>query len=370
MGMTKAMRKVPVNCLEPGMRLARAVLGTGGEVYLNAGVTLTKKYIRRLEAIGFYSVYVEDRLLDGVTVQDVISEKTRRDAIIEVRKALTEVSRPGMKAINVAQEITVMVDSIVSELLRNPYATVNLVDIRAEGAYLFHHSVNVCVLSVLTGINYGLQKEQLVNLGVGALLHDAGKVRVPPEILNKPGSLTDDEFDQIKLHCAYGRDILKDHPAASVIAYAHHERYNGEGYPLGLKGRDINYFAQMVGMADVYDALTSDRCYRKAHAPHDALELISGSGNWWFDTKLVYNFLCCVAAYPTGTLVQLSSGEIGVVVDTPQGYSFFPNVRVLLNAQGQKVLPYLLSTVKENLWVNRVLDDVEVQTIRNMLETS
>lgn len=364
------MRKVPVDCLVPGMCLSRAVLGISGEVYLAAGVTLTRRYIQRLADMGFYSVYIEDRLLDGVEVRDVISEKTRRDAIIEVRKVLVEVSMPGTKALNVPREITGIADNIVSELLKNPYSTVNLVDIRSEGAYLFHHSVNVCVLSVLTGINHGLQKDQLINLGVGALLHDVGKVRVRPEILNKPGSLTDNEFDLVKLHCAYGRDILKDHATASTIAYAHHERYNGEGYPLGLKGRDINYLAQMVGMADVYDALTSDRCYRKAYAPHDALELISGSGNWWFDTRLVHNFLCCVAAYPIGTVVQISSGEIGVVVDTPQAYAFFPNVRVLLNAEGRKVLPYPVSTVEKNLWVSRVLDDEETRTIRNMLETT
>ncbi|MEW6541277.1 MAG: HD-GYP domain-containing protein [Bacillota bacterium] len=361
------MRKVPVNYLEPGMRLARPVLGTGGEVYLAAGVTLSRKYIQRLEKIGFSSVYVEDRLLDGVFVQDVISDKTRRDAIMQVRKSLMEWSRPGTKAINVTQDITRVADAIVGDLLKNPFSTVNLVDIRTEGAYLFHHSVNVCVLAVLAGINYGLQREQLINLGVGALLHDAGKVRVPAEILNKPGSLTADEFDQVKLHCAHGRDILGGHPASSVIAYAHHERYNGGGYPLGLKGRDINYLAQMVGIADIYDALTSERCYRKAHAPHDALELIAGSGNWWFDTRLVHNFVRCVAAYPTGTLVVLSSGEVGVVVDTPQAHPFFPNVRILLNAQRRKVLPYTRSTVQENLWVSRVLDDEEVRTIRQTL---
>jgi|Deesub1362A_J573_1020465.scaffolds.fasta_scaffold00091_80 HD-GYP domain-containing protein (c-di-GMP phosphodiesterase class II) len=362
------MRKVPVSYLVPGMRLARPVLGTKGEVYLNAGVTLSRRYIERLGEIGFPAVYVEDNLLNGVEIRDVISEKTRRDAITQVRRILTAPSSPKARVLNADLALATMAESIVTELLKNPLSVVNLVDIRAEGAYLYHHSVNVCILAVLTGINFGLHKEQLLDLALGALLHDVGKIKVNPDILNKPGALTAEEFEHVKQHCAYGRDILKEHRVASMIAYAHHERYNGEGYPLGLKEREIGFQPQLVGIADVYDALTSDRCYRKAVLPHEALEMIAGAGNWWFDVKLVHNFLRCVAAYPTGTLVEVSSGEIGIVLDTPQSFTFFPNVRVLLNANGEKVLPYHLSTVENNLWVSRVLGEEEAEVVRKMLD--
>ncbi len=361
------MRKVPVSYLMPGMRLARPVLGDKGEVYLNTGVTLTQRYIEKLSAIGFCAVYVEDKLLNGVEIRDVVTEKTRRDAIVEVRKVLVQAASPKARVLNAGPELTKVAESIVTELLDNPLSVVNLMDIRAAGAYLFHHSVNVCILAVLTGINFGLPRGQLLDLALGALLHDVGKLRVDPAILNKPGKLTEEEFSQVQKHCAYGQEMLREHRVASMIAYAHHERYNGEGYPLGLRGRDIGLLPQIVGLADVYDALTSDRCYRAAVAPHEVLEMIAASGNWWFDVKLVENFLCCVAAYPTGAMVEVSSGEIGIVTDTPRAYPFFPNVRVLFNAKREKVFPYQMSTVEHNRWISRVLGEEEAQAVRELL---
>jgi HD-GYP domain-containing protein (c-di-GMP phosphodiesterase class II) len=343
-------------------------MGMNKEVYLSSGVILTRRYIKKLAALGFYAVYVEDQLLNGIEVHDVITEKTRRDATVQVRKVLTEGAFSKDRTLNVTPELVTVAENIVAELLANPFSVVNLADIRAEEAYLYHHSVNVGVLAVLAGISLGLPKDPLLGIALGALLHDIGKLKLDSEILDKPGRLTDEEFEHVKLHCAYGQEALKEHRVAGMIAYAHHERYSGEGYPQGLKGRELSYQAQLVGIADVYDALTADRCYRKAVAPHKALELLAGSGNWWFDIKLVKNFLNCVAAYPSGTMVEVSSGEIGLVINTPRTCTFFPNVRILLDANRKKVSPYYLSTVENNLWINRVLDEEEAEVIRKILE--
>lgn len=363
------MRRISTRLLYPGMRLARRVYGKSGEVYLNAGVVLTRRYIERLVQLGFSAVYIEDRLTSGIEVTDVISEETRAHAVRQVKGLLTEATSSKSQSIICPPSLAPVIEDIVDQLLNNRFSVVNLTDIRAEGEYLFHHSVNVCVLAVMTGITLGYGRSRLFDLGMGALLHDVGKVHISSQILNKPDVLTREEFEEVKKHTTYGRNILRDHPEAAEIAYAHHERYNGDGYPRGLKGSDIDVFAQITGIADVFDALTSDRCYRSAQRPCNALELLSGAGDWWFEARLVQAFMENVAAYPTGTVVELNCGLIGVTVDTPKGSSFFPNVRVLLNAEGKPVAPYEISTVQENLWVSRVLEEIEVASLSERLDT-
>lgn len=361
------MRWIPTRLLQPGMRLANRIYGKSGEVYLNAGVELTARYIQRLENLGFHSIYIEDRLSNGLEVADVISEETRRFAVHQVRGLLETSASAKARSIVLQPDLVAVIDDIVDQLLGNTFSVVNLTDIRAVGDYLFHHSVNVCVLSVMTGITLGYGRERLVDLGMGALLHDIGKVRVPQHILNKPDALTKEEFEEVKKHTVFGRDMLRDHPQAADIAYAHHERYNGKGYPLGLRKTEISVFAQLTGIADVFDALTSDRCYRAAQHPSHALELLSGAGNVWFEARLIKAFMENVAAYPTGTVIQINSGEIGIVTDTPKGSPFFPDLRVLLDADGNPVPPYLISTVKERRWVSRILDEEEVRTLNHRL---
>lgn len=363
------MRRIPTRLLHPGMRLAKRIYGQNGEVYLNAGVELTTRYIKRLEGLGFCAVYIEDRLLNGLEVSDVISEETRRHAVQQVKGFLGK--RPALareKAVRLEPGLVAVIDDIIDQLLDNPFSVVNLTDIRAVGEYLFHHSVNVCVLAVMAGITLGYARGRLVDLGTGALLHDIGKVRVAPQILNKSEALTREEFAEIQKHAVYGYEMLRDYPPAADIAYSHHERYSGGGYPRGLRGPRISVFAQLTGVADVFDALTSDRAYRKAQHPSHALELLSGAGGVWFEARLIKAFMENVAAYPTGTMVELNSGVTGVVTDTPRGSPFFPEVRVLLDAGGHPVTPYKLSTVRENKWVSRVLTDDETEALHKRLE--
>lgn len=364
------MRRVPVQSLVPGMVLARPVIGKWGEKYLATGITLSRRYIEKLGELGFHAVYIVDELLDGVEIEDVISEQTRQEAITQVRSILEDASSPTAKLVNVPGSLTQLLNNMVSQLLNNPLAVVNLTDIRAEDAYLFHHSVNVCVLSVMTGINRGLKKGHLLDLGLGALLHDVGKVRVETEVLYKPGALTPVEFDRVKRHCEYGRDMLREHQVAGMVAFSHHERYDGGGYPRGLTGEQIHHYAQIVGIADIYDAVTADRCYRKAVIPHKALNLIMDLKGSGFERALVDSFTSCVAAYPTGTLVEVASGEIGVVVNTPRSAPFSPNVRILMDAARGKLTPYHLATAEAGIPVVRVLEDAEASLVREALESN
>ncbi|RJX22909.1 MAG: HD-GYP domain-containing protein [Desulforudis sp.] len=353
------MRSIPTRLLKPGMRLAKKVYGSNGEVYLNAGVELTSRYVGRLQELGFLHVHIEDKFLDGIEVKDVIADETRAQAVRQVKNLLQSASSPSARVLIHQPDLTRTVDDIIDQLLDNTFSMLNLTEIRAEGEYLFHHSVRVAVISLMTGMTLGYGRDRLFDLGMGALLHDVGKVKVPKEILDKPDGLTQEEFAEVKKHTVYGRDMLRNHPEAAEVAYAHHERYNGEGYPRGLERHDIHIFAQLTGLADVFDALTSDRSYRRAQPPCNALELLSGSGNWWFEGRLVQAFMHNIAAYPTGTLLELNSGEVGIVIDTPKGHPFFPNVRVLLGPNRAKVTPYDLSTLQNNLWVTRAMAEDE-----------
>lgn len=358
-----SMRRIPITALRPGMRVARPVYGSSGQVLLQRDVILTRRYVAHLKELGVPFLYIDDGLLDGYRVDDVISDETRAGAVNKVRNlvAAVETPNPAGHVIMRTKDMSRTVNTIVEELLAQQELMVNLIDIRLEDDYLFGHSVNVCVLALVTGITVGLPKEQLVNLGVGAILHDVGKGAIPRNILYKPGSLTKAEYEAVKKHTTEGYEILSTLPHARDVAHEHHERYDGKGYPHGKKGEQIHTNAQIVAICDVYDAVTSTRVYRPAHPAHEALELISGSGNQAFSLKMVTKFLENIAAYPTGSVVELSDKRIGIVIDTPKGFCKYPRIKLLFDEEGRPYsVPVEINTLDfPALVVRRVLTEEE-----------
>lgn len=325
------MYRISVDALRPGMKIAKAVYTSDGHILINQGVVVRERYISHLQRLGITSVYVEDDLAVGLVVEDVIDEATRIEAIKTVREFFVSSRQNGSGRCLIPDEkLEKTVNQILEDLLSQRNLMVNLQDIRAVDDYTFAHSVNVCVLALITGIGLGLSKTQLTHLGMGALMHDIGKVKIPPSIMNKPGKLTDEEFAVMKQHTTIGFEILRNQISllTAHVALEHHERYDGSGYPNQLSGNDIHLFARICSVADVFDALTADRVYRKAFPPHEAYEYLAASGGSQFDFHVVSAFLRHVAAYPTGTWVELNTGEIGVVVKTKQGFSTRPVVRL------------------------------------------
>jgi len=331
------MQRVALNSCQIGMVVARNIYSANGQLLLGKGSVLTGAYIRRLREMGIMSVFVESTLFKDIEAPDVISEETRNRAIQSVQASLNSLRVSGH--VNVEQ-FRAVAKSIVDEIMGNPQAIVHLTDIRAHDDYTFSHSVSVCVLAVLTAMSLGYSHSRLADLAVGALLHDAGKMLVPKEILNKPGRLTDEEFAIMKKHAELGFGVLrKRHNELSVVAahvaYQHHEKYGGGGYPRGLKGEEIHEFARVTAIADVYDAVTSERPYRKAMLPHEAYEMIMGYSNTYFDAKLLKAFTDNIALYPVGTMVRLNTGETGIVVAVPKGMQHRPKVRIVLDPEGR-----------------------------------
>lgn len=236
-----------------------------------------------------------------------------------------------------------VVNHTVDGILRNPDAHVSLTQLKDWDRYTAQHSINVCILALAMGRHIGLQRQELEMLGTGALLHDVGKLRTPLEVLNKPGKLTEEEFKLMKAHPVHGRELLEHryglpHLVADM-AYSHHERAAGGGYPRGLSGDQLTVWSKIVAIVDVYDAITSDRCYHKGMSPTEALTKMYGWRLTDFDPELLEQFIQCLGIYPVGTLVELTSGEVGIVISVNPTLRLRPQVSLILDAQKRPYYP-------------------------------
>jgi HD-GYP domain-containing protein (c-di-GMP phosphodiesterase class II) len=180
-----------------------------------------------------------------------------------------------------------------------------------------------------------LPRESLISLGTGALLFDVGKAKLPEGLLNKPGRLSPDEYHVMQKHVEYGVDIVTRITGSSVemidMVKAHHERFDGSGYPLGIRGSDIPLFGRVAGILDCYDAITSDRSYQRAISPHQALRVLYSARNTAFQEELVEQFIQCLGVYPTGSLVEMVSGEVGIVIGQNRVRRLRPKVMLILD---------------------------------------
>jgi len=236
----------------------------------------------------------------------------------------------------------VVVDDINASVLRNPGAMLSLGRIKQADTYTFQHCVSVCALMVSFAHALGLDAAAVQEAGLGGLLHDVGKMKVPNEILNKPGRLTGEEFKIMKSHAALSRELLTGTPGISEtvirIASEHHEKLEGCGYPLGLSGDQISRPGRMAAIVDVYDALTSNRVYHKGMEPSDALKKLLEWSGAHLDGELVQFFIRALGIYPVGSLVRLSDGTLAVVVEQQEDL-LRPTVRVIYDAERGYRLP-------------------------------
>jgi HD-GYP domain-containing protein (c-di-GMP phosphodiesterase class II) len=246
-----------------------------------------------------------------------------------------------------------VVRECVDSLIRNPDALLFLTQLKNRDEYTAQHSLNVCIYSVAFGIRLGYQGQTLEDLGLSGLMHDMGKMKVPLEVLNKPGKLTVQEFEIMKQHTTLGRDILmsarESLPSAVDVAYSHHERLNGSGYPLGLDGEHLAPFSKIVAIVDTYDAITSDRVYHNSRTHMDAINVLSKSRGKGFDSRLVIKFIERIGIYPPGTVVEMGNGEVGVVMEVYPKAKIRPKVVLILDERKRPRAPRLVDLSKLDL---------------------
>ncbi len=226
-----------------------------------------------------------------------------------------------------------LVSACVDSILANHNALFWLTRIKDQDEYTAEHSLRVCILAIGLGRQLGYDARKLELLGECGLLHDVGKMLVPEEILNKPGKLSDAEFGIMQSHTTHGHRILSEEKDVPEIiadtALYHHERIDGNGYPESLIGSKIPTYARLIAIVDAYDAITSDRCYKEGMSPLDALRIIYNSRDSFFDKDLVEAFIRMVGVYPPGSLVELSTGETGIVVENSPNHRLKPLVMLL-----------------------------------------
>jgi len=251
------------------------------------------------------------------------------------------------------EQVNPIVQDIAESIFRNSSPLLHLNTIRTKDQYLFYHSVATCSLISAFAHRLEICRDITRQIAVGTLLHDIGKTRVPESILNKPGRLTESEFDEIRLHVAHGMEILSGMPGLSDISLKvvaqHHERYDGNGYPAGLKGNQISQYGQMAAIVDVYDAITSDRSYHAAMEPVEAIRKLREWSEQHFNIDLVDHFICCVGIYPVGTLNKLESGLLGVVSRHNPADLTRPVVLVIYDSIRQRhITPYEIDLASQS----------------------
>lgn len=332
------MRLVSINNIKPQAYLAKTVYEDSGRIILVKGTQLNENYITRLKNLNVGSVYVDDGKAGAIGIDYDVSEDTRLQVFKILRMSLPKI-RAGESF--ESRRIRKTVNDIIDEILRIKELMVYLTDIKSLRDHTFDHSVNVCILSLLTALSMGYDHQQLLELGAGALLHDVGKAAVLDKIVNNTKLFIPDEYQQIQKHVDYGYEALKKAVSigsfAADVAWQHHERYNGSGYPRKLAGNDIHEHARIVAVADVYNALSTARPYREGLLLHEAEEAIRRSRGTDFDPDIAAEFIRITVPFPLGSMVLLNSGVKGIVVSINADFPTRPRIQMLYNDKGDQV---------------------------------
>ena len=371
------IKLVPVEKLQPGMFIHDLNCGWMEHNFLrNRFEVDDEATVKKVQAMGMHEIYIDtDRGLDVVdapTLEDAAHEVDEQIEAIatstvkpiapatladEVQRAKTlhreanVIVRNMMGDIRLGKQIELekiepLVSQIVDSIFRQQDALLPLSLLKTHDEYTFQHSVSVCTLMTSFARALELPRQIIHEIAIGALLHDVGKAKVPDAILNKPAKLTDAEFDKMKSHVVQIKLILMGTPGVSDIALdvaaQHHERFDGTGYPNKLKGEQISLYGQMGAIVDVYDALTSNRCYHKGRPPTEALRKLLEWSKFHFKPELVQAFIRTIGIYPSGSLVRLESGRLAVVLEQHADKLMQPSVKVMFHTKGHYLTPEIV----------------------------
>jgi len=338
----RALLNISLSELKPGMKLAKDVMLSDGRLLLLAGFVIKPSYIERLKSFGITHVFIEEDQFTPVSINE--EEKVYKHAASMVKEVF-QMSRNGLRPNISAFRDTV--NEVITKVMEKESIMLQLTGIRDIDNYTFLHSIDVCIYSTIIGKNLGYDMDTLTLLGMGAVLHDIGKCKIPAHLLRKPGSLSEDEYNEIKEHSVLGYEIIRNsyglNEKIASISLQHHERWDGSGYPSGLMSYNIDPFARIIALADVYDALISDRIYKKRYLPDIAAKYISKNSGTLFDPKLVEVFVNSIVASTEGTLVLLSTGELGSVIPPKVSDGSRQLIYVFSNKFGPPVFePYII----------------------------
>jgi len=359
------LKKIPLSQLQPGMYVQQ--LGKANTILQikTAGWVNTESTIKSMAAQGITHVYIDpDKTRPQQPTSPIVETETddpdSQDYSFEPVVALNvemerasqlyaEAKQYQSKALKDAaagrsidvQSMQQISEGFIDSIFRNQDALGMLGRIREKDAYLLEHSINVSILLGIFGKYLKLDKQQIYQACLGGIMHDLGKVRVPEQVLDKPGRLTEEEFEQIKRHRLHGRDIINESQiklpdtAFNIIVH-HHEKLNGRGYPFGKDASELSQIERMSSICDIYDALTADRCYKKGMLPSTALSIIKSMVPDELDEELVLQFIRCFTPYPLGTMVRLNNDKLAIVVGHNRDAPTKPKVKTVYHAKHKR----------------------------------
>ncbi len=367
----KVMKPVHVSDLTAGCVLAQPISGKNGMVMLKTGTILTERYIKRLKNLNIMEIVIEEpRFAETYTAATVRTSQTAfHDQAPVVFDTITAQQKTQLystltqlpddykflqrSAIPLFDEkFKKIYRKIIQELLQKDFIMDEITKLFVKDTYLFKHTLNVTIISGLMGLAKNYSYNQLMELTIGALLFDIGMVYLPDSLIKKSEIVTEAEKRQIQEHTLNGYQLLNNHKEipkpSAYCALQHHERFNGSGYPHCSAGIEIHEYAQIIAIADVYDALISPRYHRMPHSPNEAAEYLLASGNYFFDVDLIRFFFQTIAIYPVASRVLLSTGQIGIVNYISSGIGHRPIVRIIVEADGKPAAwPYEVDLGKE-----------------------
>jgi HD-GYP domain-containing protein (c-di-GMP phosphodiesterase class II) len=354
------IKKLTIDELKPGMEIVRLSSDVWEHLpglYTEPGAIRSEDQVRRIRQNGFTHAFIEARVpgdpplekrLDAALAKhhDAPSPKLRVPFEQEIDAAHDAYEKAQAQAKIIMDDTKMgrqvdykssveVVDEIVNSAIRNPDTLLCLAKLAKYDDYTYSHSINVSAISVVFGEYLGLDHNELNKLGVAGMMHDLGKTAVPERIINKRARLSEKEFEEIKRHPEYSYDLLrKQESVPDQVLQAvrdHHEKFNGSGYPRKIQREKTSPLARIISLADVYDALTSDRSYKDAILPNKALAVMYGMRGQDFDPKEVQSFIKCLGIFPAGSLVKLSTNFYALVYESNPTQPLLPKVKIILD---------------------------------------
>ena len=334
--------------MQQDMVIDQAIVDRAGRILIARNTAMDEYLISSLVKMGIPGVYIREgeedeepadsgtpavspaieRAIEKSTVPDrtkvQLTESVKARVVEGIQYLYNDTDSP-----NFTDTTRTITDDLMKAISDNDAIAVDISALKISDEYTFKHSVDVATMSMIVAKKYGLNEREVYEIGISGLLHDVGKSKIPNEILNKAGKLTDEEFAMMKQHSLFGYGILKDKEDLSnpikMGVLQHHEKINGRGYPMSVAGDKINLFARIISVSDIYDALVTERPYKKPFSPRDAVEMIM-SMTEELDINVMRSFLESVILYPVGTDVELSTGEKARVIENNPKYVLRPRV--------------------------------------------
>ncbi len=358
------MRLISTKAIQTGMVIGKTIWNEAERPLIQKGVKVSEYSIKRLQQLNVQYVYIDDKISNDIEIIEPVPTAVRKRAVDQITSSFNTLKHLEGKDVTYCLEkqskhFVTIVDDLLDHIMNSKEILTVLSDAFLYDNYIYQHSFQVAVYAIAIAKEMHYSALEIRQIGIGAILHDVGKMMVPQEILKKPGRLTTDEYEQMKLHTKYGFEVLRNLHTISLLsahcAFQHHERLDGSGYPRGLLDFEIHPYAKIIAVADVFDAVTSNRVYRDKMLPSRGMEIIKEGSGTLYDEKVVNAFRRCIAYYPNGTVLLLSDGRRGIVNKQNKEWTERPWIRIFEeNGEMLKATYEILLAEEKDVFVEKV----------------